>query len=67
MTMNEEIRQLIMTSRSTGEIRETARKSGMRSLTEDGWRLVSEGATTVEEVLRVTKDERINGNGLRKE
>jgi len=67
MTMNEEIRQLIMTSRATGEIRETARKSGMRSLTEDGWRLVSEGATTVEEVLRVTKDERINGNGLRKE
>ena len=62
MTMNDEIRQLIMTSRSTGEIRETSRKSGMRSLCEDGWRLVSEGATTVEEVLRVTKDERINGN-----
>jgi len=29
---------------------------GWRSLSEDGWRLVKLGVTTVEEVLRVTKD-----------
>jgi general secretion pathway protein E/type IV pilus assembly protein PilB len=64
MSMNDEIRQLILASRSTGEIREAARRDGLSSLTEDGWRLVSEGATTVDEVLRVTKDERLNSNGL---
>jgi hypothetical protein len=32
----------------------------MRSLRQDGWRLVREGRTTVEEVLRVTKDEHVN-------
>jgi type II secretion system protein E len=64
MAMNDEIRQLILASRSSGEIREVARRSGLRTLTEDGWRLVSEGATTVDEVLRVTKDERVNSNGF---
>jgi len=29
----------------------------MSSLRNDGWRLVGEGRTTAEEVLRVTKDE----------
>jgi hypothetical protein len=29
----------------------------MKSLREDGWRLVGEGRTTVEEVMRMTKDE----------
>jgi hypothetical protein len=29
----------------------------MRSLSEDGWRLVAEGITTPEEVLRVTKEQ----------
>jgi hypothetical protein len=32
----------------------------MKSLRQDGWRLVREGRTTVEEVLRVTKDEHVN-------
>ena len=63
MTLNDEIRQLILTAHSSGQIRETARRFGLRSLTEDGWRLVSEGVTTVDEVLRVTKDERLNANG----
>ena len=30
---------------------------GMSSLREDGWRLIREGKTTPEEVLRMTKDE----------
>ena len=33
----------------------------MRALAEDGWRLVSTGVTTVDEVMRVTKDARLNG------
>jgi general secretion pathway protein E len=64
MAMNDEIRHLLLASRSSGEVREVARRSGLRSLTEDGWRLISEGATTVDEVLRVTKDERLTSNGF---
>jgi general secretion pathway protein E len=53
------IRQLILQNRSSDEIREVARKGGMRTLAEDGWRLVIAGVTTPEEVLRVTKDQSV--------
>jgi general secretion pathway protein E/type IV pilus assembly protein PilB len=54
MDTDEEIRQLILKSASTDQVRAAAHKSGMRSLAEDGWRLVAAGVTTVEEVLSVT-------------
>jgi len=54
MDTDEEIRQLILKSASTDQIRAAARKAGMRTLAEDGWRLVAAGVTTVEEVLSVT-------------
>jgi general secretion pathway protein E/type IV pilus assembly protein PilB len=54
MDTDEEIRQLILKSASTDQIRNVARKGGMRTLAEDGWRLVAAGVTTVEEVLSVT-------------
>jgi len=54
MDTDEEIRQLILKSASTDQIRNAARKGGMRTLAEDGWRLVAAGVTTVEEVLSVT-------------
>jgi len=60
MELNDEIRQMILKDCSSGEIREAARRNGLRFLSEDGWRLVAEGATTVDEVLRVTKDEKVN-------
>jgi type II secretory ATPase GspE/PulE/Tfp pilus assembly ATPase PilB-like protein len=61
MEMNYAIRQMILKDCSSGEIREIARKSGMRTLAEDGWRLVREGITTPSEVMRVTKDQALNG------
>jgi type II secretory ATPase GspE/PulE/Tfp pilus assembly ATPase PilB-like protein len=61
MAMTPEIRQLLLRSASSGEIKEVARRDGMQTLTEDGWRVVREGATTVDEVLRVSKDEGANG------
>lgn len=64
MTLNDEIREMILRNRSTGEIREAARRAGLRSLSEDGWRVVGEGDTTVDEVLRVTKDERMTHSGV---
>jgi type II secretory ATPase GspE/PulE/Tfp pilus assembly ATPase PilB-like protein len=54
MDTDEEIRQLILKSASTDQVRNAARKAGMRTLAEDGWRLVAAGITTVEEVLSVT-------------
>ena len=42
---------------SSLEVKEVARKEGMRTLIEDGWRLVREGITTPSEVMRVSKDE----------
>ncbi len=54
MDTDSEIRQLILKNTSTDQIREAAHRAGMRSLAEDGWRLVRLGITTVEEVLSVT-------------
>jgi type II secretory ATPase GspE/PulE/Tfp pilus assembly ATPase PilB-like protein len=54
MDSSEEIRQLILKSASTDQIRASAQRSGMKTLAEDGWRLVAAGITTVEEVLSVT-------------
>ncbi len=54
MDSDAEIRALVLRNRSSDEIRDAARKAGMRTLAEDGWRLVRLGVTTVEEVLSVT-------------
>jgi type II secretory ATPase GspE/PulE/Tfp pilus assembly ATPase PilB-like protein len=56
MDTDETIRRLILENGSTDQIRAAARAAGMRTLAEDGWRLVAQGITTVEEVLSVTTD-----------
>jgi general secretion pathway protein E/type IV pilus assembly protein PilB len=67
MNADEHIRQLILKSGSTDQVRDAARNAGMRTLAEDGWRLVRGGITTVEEVLSVTTTKEVartttNGN-----
>jgi general secretion pathway protein E len=54
MDTDEEIRRLVLQNASTDQIRQAARRQGMKTLAEDGWRLVRAGITTVEEVLSVT-------------
>ena len=54
MDSDNEIRQLILKNVSSDVVRDAARRAGMRTLAEDGWRLVRLGITTVEEVLSVT-------------
>lgn len=61
MNLNFQIRQMILKSCSSEEIRNAAQKNGLRTLAEDGWRLVRDGETTPEEVMRVTKDQSISG------
>jgi type II secretory ATPase GspE/PulE/Tfp pilus assembly ATPase PilB-like protein len=57
MAVSDEIRQLILHRAPSHEIRKVAVKQGMLSLREDGWRIVGEGRTTIDEVIRNTKDE----------
>ena len=57
MSINNEIRDLLLKESSSGLIRDAARRGGMRLLNEDGIRLINEGVTTLDEILRVTKDE----------
>ena len=54
MDTDAEIRQLVLKNASSDQIRDAAHRGGMRTLAEDGWRLVRMGITTVEEVLSVT-------------
>lgn len=54
MDTNVEIRQLILQNTSADKLRDAAIRDGMKTLAEDGWRLVRRGVTTVEEVLSVT-------------
>ena len=53
MTVTEEIERLAVARAATEEINRAAREQGMATLREDGWLKVSQGRTSVEEVLRV--------------
>ncbi len=60
MDIDNELRQLVLKNVSSGEIAAQAKRNGLRVLSEDGWRLVREGITTPEEVMRVTKDQSVS-------
>ncbi len=62
MDMTHEIRRLLLEGRSSVEIRDAARRDGLRMLVDDGWRLVADGVTTPDEVLRVSKQDLGNGH-----
>jgi len=54
MLITDSVKQLILNSASTGELRNQARSQGMRTLRESGVLSILEGRTTIEEVLRET-------------
>jgi type II secretory ATPase GspE/PulE/Tfp pilus assembly ATPase PilB-like protein len=54
MDTNAEIREMILKGVSSDVLRDAARRDGMKTLADDGWRLVRMGVTTVAEVLSVT-------------
>jgi general secretion pathway protein E len=56
MELNDELRTRIMANEDAGQLTTAARRYGMRSLREDGWRKIRLGVTTVEEVVRVTQE-----------
>jgi type IV pilus assembly protein PilB len=54
LVVNDEIREMMLQSRSTQEIRTASRKRGARSLRQSGLLAIYDGLTTIEEVARVT-------------
>ncbi|HSW96883.1 MAG TPA: ATPase, T2SS/T4P/T4SS family [Candidatus Saccharimonadales bacterium] len=54
--MNEEIQQAVVEKKDAGEIKKLAVKNGMTTMLEDGLNKVKAGETTIEELLRVTKE-----------
>ena len=56
LVIDEEVRKAIMQKESSATIKKVAIKSGMVSIIEDGLEKVKQGITTIEEVLRVTKE-----------
>jgi general secretion pathway protein E len=56
VTVDDALRRLIHDRASEQSLREHVVRGGMRSLREDGMRWASEGVTSLEEVLRVTRE-----------
>jgi general secretory pathway protein E len=54
MTMDDEMRELVMKQANTTALRAHARRRGMRSLRESGLLAIYEGQTTIDEVVRET-------------
>ncbi len=57
MIMNNELRELAFSRASASQIRVAARRTGMKSLLDDGKRKILRGVTTPEEVARITQME----------
>ncbi len=56
MTIDDDIRKLILKSADARQLRESAVSHGMRTLLRDGAEKVKNGVTTLSEVLRVTQE-----------
>ncbi len=57
LIIDDEVRNLIMRSADSSEIRRAAAAKGMTTLREDGADKIMRGLTTIDEVLRVTQDD----------
>jgi len=56
LEVSEEIKKMISQKASSAEIEEKARSQGMLTMVEDGFSKVIQGITSLEEILRVTKE-----------
>lgn len=55
LIVDDEIKELILSQTAANLIKERARTLGMKTLREDGWEKITQGKTTIEEILRVTE------------
>jgi general secretion pathway protein E len=56
MVVDENVKELIHNRASEQDLAAAARAAGLKSMREDGDRLVDQGLTSAEEVIRVTRD-----------
>lgn len=56
LEVNDEVRQAIVERKDSSVIRSIAVKNAMSTMVEDGLQKVKQGVTTIEEILRVTKE-----------
>ena len=54
MTVDDEIRDMISSNASVDEMRTMARSQGMTTLRESGLKMIFDGITTIDEVVRET-------------
>jgi type IV pilus assembly protein PilB len=54
MLLSDKLKEMVLTRTSSVAIRKTASEEGMKTLREDGLLKVTQGVTTIDEVLRVT-------------
>ncbi|MEE2685749.1 MAG: ATPase, T2SS/T4P/T4SS family [Planctomycetota bacterium] len=59
MVTTEDVRQLAHDRASTWQLKKAALANGMATLRDDGWRKVINGHTSIDEVLRITKGDRM--------
>ncbi len=57
MAMSPRIQELVLQGADSNVVKREARREGMRTLREDGAEKMLRGETTIEEILRVTRDE----------
>ncbi|MDD5775176.1 MAG: ATPase, T2SS/T4P/T4SS family, partial [Candidatus Omnitrophica bacterium] len=57
LTISDEIRELILKKNPSHLIKQKAVSLGMKALRQSGWEKIKQGATTIDEVLRVTQEE----------
>ena len=56
MVVDDKLRGLIHSRAAESQVFVAAEAAGLRSMREDGARLIEEGITSAEEVIRVTRD-----------
>ncbi len=59
VVVDDEIRELILHREGANKIKAACVRKGMRTLREDGWDRVRAGITTVDEVIRITKSDKL--------
>lgn len=60
LTVNDDIRDLVAANASTDELRNLARTHGMTTLRESGLKLIFDGITTIDEIVRETAMEDVD-------
>lgn len=58
LLVDDALRQLLHAGAGEAQLRASIRRAGTKSLRQDGWRAVSAGLTTIEEVVSITIDDR---------